>query len=80
LTATEKKTMTIKSQKWYENQIAALENAAKNTGRLIESCDWTSDINKITEIAKRNPPIQAECKVIYEKLNHLRAEYNLYYR
>lgn len=72
--------MSIKSKKWYENQIKALENAAKNTGRFIESCDWTTDINKMAEIGKRNAPIQAECKKIYDKLNELKAEYSLYYR
>ena len=27
--------MSVKSKKWYENQIKALENAAKNTGRFM---------------------------------------------
>jgi hypothetical protein len=69
----------IKSKRWYENQIKALENAAKNTGNLMEKTDST-DNNYLCEVMKRNAPIQAECKIIYEKLNFLRAEYNLYYR
>ena len=72
--------MSIKSKKWYESQIKALENAAKNTGRFMETCDWTIDPIKMSEIGKRKSPIQAECKIIYEKLNQLKGEYSLYYR
>ena len=72
--------MAIKSKKWYQGQIKALENAAKNTGRFIESCDWTTDPVKLAEIGKRNSPIQAECKAIYEELNKLNSEYFLYYK
>jgi hypothetical protein len=72
--------MSIKSKKWYENQISALENAAKNTGRFVESCDWTTDIKKLEEIGKRNATYQAECKKIYSKLNQLKDEYYLYYK
>lgn len=72
--------MSIKSKKWYENQIKALENAAKNTGRFIENCDWTTDPIKMAEIGGRNSPIQKECKKIYDKLNQLKDEYYLYYR
>ena len=71
--------MSIKSKKWYEGQIQALENAAKNTSMLIETCDWTTDPIKMSEIGKRNSPIQKECKKIYEQLNNLKAEYGLYY-
>jgi flagellar biosynthesis chaperone FliJ len=70
----------IKSKRWYENQIKALENAAKRTGQLIESCDWTTDPIKMSEIGKRNSPIQKQCKIIYEQLNQLKDEYYLYYK
>ena len=71
--------MSIKSKKWYENQIKALENAARKTGNLMETTDSTNN-DYLCEVMKRNVPIQAECKKIYEQLNRLRDEYNLYYR
>ena len=77
--------MSIKSKKWYENQIKALENAAKNTGKMINQGRWFITGSKAYEeelilIQKENAPIQAECKIIYDKLNRLKEEYNLYYR
>lgn len=77
--------MAIKSKKWYENQIKCLENAAKNTGKLIyQPRDYeygTEQYYKEMEFTvKENVPIQNQCKKIYDALNELRAEYNLYYR
>ena len=71
--------MSIKSKKWYENQITALKNAAKNTNRLIETTDSSNKIF-LAEICKRNQPIQKECKKIYQQLNNLENEYHFYYK
>ena len=77
--------MSIKSKRWYENQIKVLENAAKNTARFIITPKCyeygTKAYEKdMLEVQKYNSPIQAECKKIYNKLNELKDEYNLYYR
>lgn len=77
--------MSIKSKKWYENQIRALENAAKNTGRLIyQPIQYEYGSKKYHEeykfALKENAPIMSECKRIYDVLNRLKEEYNLYYR
>lgn len=72
--------MSIKSKKWYENQIKALENASENISYL--ALPVTEFMNK--EIAEQsfreNKGIRDDLRVIHEKLNKLRAEYNLYYR
>jgi hypothetical protein len=77
--------MNIKSKKWYENQIKALENAAKNIGRLIYQPIWYEYGSKKYEeemefAMKENIPIHNACKKIYDQLNKLKDEYNLYYR
>ena len=77
--------MSIKSKRWYENQIKALENAARNTGRMINQGRWFITGSKAYEeeqllIQKENAPIQAECRKIYEELNRLKDEYALYWR
>jgi len=72
--------MSIKSKKWYENQILALENAAKNTGKLIQELPFNSKSEDYENVQKYNSPIQKECSKIYEKLNKLKDEYWLYYK
>ena len=72
--------MSIKSKKWYENQIRALENAAKNEANL--ALPVTEFMNKsIAEQSFReNKGVRDSLSNIYSKLNQLRAEYSLYYR
>ncbi len=78
--------MSIKSKKWYINQIQCLERAAKNTGNLMDTRGFYGEYNSeaywkhFRELCEINRPIQAECAKIYEKLNTLKAEYSLYYR
>ncbi len=77
--------MSIKSKKWYENQIKALENAAKNTSKLVYQPIWYEYGSKkyydeMEFALKENIPFFNQYQKIDNKLNQLRDEYNLYYR
>ena len=72
--------MSIKSKKWYQGQIQALENAVKNTSNLAIQSSWTTDNIKLTEIAKFNIPVFNEVSKLNTKLNKLKSEYSFYYR
>lgn len=72
--------MSIKSKRWYENQIKALENAAKNTGRDIQELPYNPKPEDYEAVMKYNSPIQKRCAKIYEQLNKLKDDYWLYYK
>ena len=71
--------MSIKSKKWYENQIKALENATNKLHREGESLSYSygNDIAGFSRAAK--PIINKSDKLLHE-LRVLREEYYLYYR
>ena len=70
---------SIKSKKWYQNQIAARKNAV---GQLAMSIDnpFTTNVLRLTQAAMHNHSIQAQCKIIYAEINDLEYEFSLYYR
>lgn len=72
--------MNIKSKKWYEGQIKALENAVKNTASFMNETPYNATPRQLEDTAKHNSGIQAECKKIYKRLNQLKEEYWLYYK
>lgn len=72
--------MTIKSKKWYENQISALEHAVKNTGAMVQELPYRYTEQDLIKVQQYNSPIQKECSKLYEKLNKLKDEYWLYYK
>lgn len=71
--------MSIKSKKWYENQIKALENA---TNKLYREGERLSDIylNDLPDLFAAQKPIKEQSYKLLNKLNILKYEYNLYYR
>jgi len=72
--------MSIKSKKWYENQILALENAANNTAYLALPVTEFMNPKIAEESFKANAGVRKVSSDIYSRLNKLKAEYNLYYR
>jgi len=72
--------MSIKSKKWYENQIKALETACHNMGKQIQETPYNATDLELEQYMRYNSSVQKDCKVLYEKLNELRAAYSLYYR
>lgn len=72
--------MSIKSKRWYENQIKALENAAKNEASLALPVSEFMDKSIAEQSFRENKGIRDSLRRIYTELNLLRAEYNLYYR
>ena len=71
--------MSIKSKKWYENQIKALENASS---KLFNEGVNLSNIylNDLPEMFKAQEPVKEEFKKNAKQLYKLKREYSLYYR
>jgi hypothetical protein len=71
--------MGIKSKKWYQNQIKALENASSN---LFNEGIRLSNIylNDLPEMFKAQKPVKEEFNKNAKQLYKLKAEYSLYYR
>lgn len=72
--------MVIKSKRWYENQIKALENASKNVSNLALPVSEYMNPQIAEESFKENKGIRDDLIIIHQRLNQLRAEYSLYYR
>ena len=72
--------MSIKSKKWYENQINALENAAKNTDKFFIQPAFNDTKSQTLRDSKCNNQIRAELNEIYKKLHKLQDKYWLYYK
>jgi len=70
--------MSIKSKKWYENQIKALENATNkihlNNNRMLEI--YHNDIAGGFKAIESSKELG---KNLTNKLGQLQEEYNLYY-
>ena len=70
----------IKSKRWYEGQIKALERAAHNTAYLALPVTEFMRPEIAEESFKANAGVRAASAAIYSQLNILKAEYSLYYR
>ena len=73
---------TIKSKKWYLNQIAVRENAVKALALGIDNpFSWSNNVppDRLIQAQKTNAPIQAQCKSIYTEINDLKYKLSLYY-
>jgi hypothetical protein len=69
----------IKSKKWYQNQIAARNNAVKQLALSIDN-PWNPDALRLIQAQEHNSFIQKQCKAIYQEINELEYEFSLYYR
>lgn len=69
--------MSIKSKKWYENQIKALRNAERHTSAFYSELQGNDSDKNIKE---NNTQISAKLREIYAQLHKLEDEYWLYYR
>jgi len=70
---------SIKSKKWYENQISVRENAVKQLGLSIDD-PYNPDALRLEQAQKHNSLIQSQCREIYNEINELKYELSLYYR
>ena len=71
--------MSIKSKKWYKNQIKALNNATDHLQFQGEDLAriYLNDLPGLFEARK---PIKEQLKILSNKLNELKNEYWLYYK
>ena len=70
---------SIKSKKWYENQISVRENAVKQFRLSIDN-PYNPNALRLEQAQKHNSIIQSQCKEIYNEINELKYELSLYYR
>lgn len=72
--------MSIKSKKWYINQIKCLERAIKDTTNLALPVSEFMNKSIAEQSFKENKGIRDDLSVLYNQLNRLKAEFSLYYR
>lgn len=71
--------MSIKSKKWYENQIKANENALNNLHREATRLG-SIYFNDLPSLFEANKPIKEKFNKVKSKLSDLKEEYYLYYK
>jgi hypothetical protein len=71
---------SIRSKKWYVNQIATREHAVERIGSYILQPPFNADTKALEDTMRHNSAIQAEVKPIYEEINLLKYELSIYYK
>ena len=70
---------TIKSKRWYQNQIAARRTAVEQLALSIDD-PWNPTALRLEQAQQHNSLIQAQCRELYTDINQLEYELSLYYR